>query len=63
MPVENLPIFAAMGSVVVFGATMLVEDWKDSRREEQARAARYAEHRRRALALVAEGRKQRYNRF
>lgn len=63
MPVENLPIFAAMWSVVAFGATMLVEDWKDSRREEQARAARYAEHRRRALALVAEGRKQRQNRF
>lgn len=63
MPVENLPIFAAMGSVVMFSAVMLAEDWKDSRREEQARAARYADHRRRALALVAEGRKQRYNRF
>lgn len=63
MPVENLPIFAAMGFVVAFGVAMLVDDWKDSRREKQARAARYAEHRRRALALVAEGRKQRYNRF
>lgn len=63
MPVENLPIFAAMVSVVAFGVAMLAEDWKDSRREEQARAARYAEHRRRALALVAEGRKQRQNRF
>lgn len=63
MPVENLPIFAAMGSVVAFGVAMLAEDWKDARREEQARAARYTEHRRRALALVAEGRKQRYNRF
>lgn len=63
MPVENLPIFAAMGSVVAFGVAMLVEDWKDSRREEQARAVRCAEHRRRALALVVEGRKQRQNRF
>ena len=63
MPIENLPIFAAMGSVVAFGVAMLAEDWKDARREEQARMARYAEHRRRALALVAEGRKQRYNRF
>lgn len=63
MPVENLPIFAAMGSVVAFGVAMLAEDWKDERRNEQARAARYAEHRRRALALVVEGRKQRQNRF
>lgn len=63
MPVENLPIFAAMGSVVAFGVAMLVEDWKDSQRDERARAARYAEHRKRALALVAEGRKQRYNHF
>ena len=59
MPVENLPIFAAMGSVVAFGAIMLVEDWKDSRREEQARAARYAEHRRRAMYLVEQGCKSR----
>lgn len=63
MPVENLPIFAAMGSVVAFGVAMLAEDWKDARRDERTRAARYAEHRRRALALVAEGRKQRHNRF
>lgn len=63
MPVENVPIFVAMGSVVAFGVAMMIEDWKDTRREEQARSARYAEHRRRALALVAEGRKQRYNRF
>lgn len=59
MPVENLPIFAAMGSVVAFSVAMLAEDWKDSRREEQARAARYAEHRRKAMYLVEQGRKSR----
>lgn len=59
MPVENLPIFAAMGSVVASGMAMLAEDWKDARREEQARAARYAEHRRKAMYLVEQGRKTR----
>lgn len=59
LPIANVPLFLAGIGVLVFAWGMMWSMHMDEVREREMQRMRYLEHRRKALQLVAQGRKAR----
>lgn len=59
LPIANAPLFLAGIGVLVFAWGMMWSMHTDEVREREMQRMRYLEHRRKALQLVAQGRKAR----
>ena len=59
LPIANIPVFLAGIGVLVFGCGMMWSVHMDEVHEREMQRMRYLEHKRRALQLVAQGRKAR----
>lgn len=59
LPVQNIPVFLAGIGVLIFGCGMMLSVHMDEVHEREMQRMRYLEHRRKALQLVAQGRKAR----
>lgn len=63
LPIVNIPVFIAGIGVLVFGIGMLWSVHCDEMREKEMQRIRCAEHQRRAMYLVEQGRKSRAERM
>lgn len=61
MPIENIPAYAMLGSALVFGISMMIDDYKDSQRDRVAARAHRAAVHRRAMAAMAASKRERAN--
>lgn len=63
MPIQNIPVFLAMYSVLAFSVWMIWQDHKDEQHARGIARVRRCETRRRAMYLVEQGRKSRAERM
>ena len=63
MPIQNIPVFLAMYSVLAFCLRMIWEDNKDEQHARGVARVRRCEVRRKAMFLVEQGRKSRAERM
>lgn len=61
MPIENIPVYAMLGSALAFGIATMLDDYRDEQREKIAARVRRAEVHRRAMAAIAAGKRERAN--
>lgn len=59
LPIVNIPVFLAGIGVLVFACGMVWSMHMDEVRDREMQRMRYLEHKRKALQLVAQGRKAR----
>lgn len=52
MPIENIPVIAAMFGTFAFGVAMLAEDAKDSKRAQNIEHVRRCERHRKAMRAI-----------
>lgn len=63
MPIQNIPVFVAMYSVLAFCLRMIWLDHKDEQHAKGVARVRRCETRRKAMYLVEQGRKSRAERM
>lgn len=63
MPIQNIPVFIVMYSVLAFCLWMIWEDHKDEKHAKGIARVRRCEIRRKAMHLVEQGRKSRAERM
>lgn len=63
MPIENIPVYAMLGSALVFSVAAMLDDYRDEQREKIAARVRRAEVHRRAMAAIAAGKRERANKY
>lgn len=59
MPLENIPVYAMLGSALVFSVAAMLDDYRDEQREKIAARVRRAEVHRRAMTAIAAGKRER----
>lgn len=61
MPIENIPAYVILTTALVFNIAMMIDDYKDNQRDRVAARAHRAEVHRRAMAAMANSKRERAN--